>query len=127
MNTFGQKIKYLRQDQNLTQKALAEKLSITVSTLSHWECDYQEPSFDDLSKICSFFDVEADYLIGIKSETGIIPLQKEKFAPSLSPDEQDLIDDYRALAPALQEMLRATIQTWKKTNANAKPNKSKNA
>lgn len=98
MDTFGQKIKYLRQERNLTQKSLAEKLSITVSTLSHWECNYQEPSFDDLCKLCAFFDVEADFLIGIKSEIANFPLKNEKLAPTLSQDEQELLDIYHALA-----------------------------
>lgn len=65
MNTFGEKIKDLRKDKGLTQREVAKILSVTISTLSHWECDYQEPSFKDLATICKFYNVSADYLIGL--------------------------------------------------------------
>ena len=68
MKTFGQILKQLRQENELTQKQLAEKLSITVSTLSHWECGYQEPSIKDIIAICDLFDVGADYLLGRKTD-----------------------------------------------------------
>ena len=64
MKTFGEILKELRIEKGLTQKALAQALSITVPTLSHWECNYQEPSFKDLTRLCDYFDVSADYLLG---------------------------------------------------------------
>ena len=63
-NVFGKRLKELRLEKGLTQKALAVELSVTVPTLSHWECNYQEPSFKDLLRICDFFEVSADYLLG---------------------------------------------------------------
>ena len=68
MNTFGNKLKQLRQENNLTQKELAEKLCVTIPTLSHWECGYQEPSIKDIDAICDLFDISADYLLGRKNE-----------------------------------------------------------
>ena len=46
--TFGAFVAQLRKEKGLTQKALAQELSISIPTLSHWECGYQEPSFKDL-------------------------------------------------------------------------------
>ena len=66
MKTFGEILRELRMEKGLTQKALAQELSITVPTLSHWECNYQEPSFKDLIRLCNYFDVSADYLLGRK-------------------------------------------------------------
>ena len=100
MKTFGQKIKELRLEKNFTQKALAEQLSVSVSTLSHWECDYQEPSFADLAKLCSFFNIEADYLIGLRTETGAIVVKET--AQTISPDGKELLDIYTALSPELR-------------------------
>lgn len=68
MKTFGEKIKELRQEKGLTQKETAKALAVTVPTLSHWECNYQEPSFRDLAMICQFYDVSSDYLIGLDEE-----------------------------------------------------------
>lgn len=67
MKTFGEKIKELRKERGLTQKAVAEALSVTIPTFSHWECDYQEPSFKDLVALCRFYDVSADYLVGLEN------------------------------------------------------------
>ena len=68
MKTFGEKLKELRIDKGLTQKKVAAALSVTVSTLSHWECYYQEPSYKDLLTLCRFYEVSADYLIGLTEE-----------------------------------------------------------
>lgn len=65
MKTFGEILKELRKEKGLTQKALAHELSVTVPTLSHWECDYQEPCFKDLIALCRYFEVSADYMLGI--------------------------------------------------------------
>ena len=66
MKTFGELLKELRVEKGITQKRLANELSITVPTLSHWECNYQEPSFKDLVRLCDYFEVSADYLLGRK-------------------------------------------------------------
>ena len=68
MKTFGEKLKELRIDKGLTQKKVAEALSVTVSTLSHWECTYEEPWFKDLLTLCRLYEVSADYLIGLTEE-----------------------------------------------------------
>lgn len=65
MRTFGEILKELRLEKGLTQKGLAQELFVTVPTLSHWECGYQEPSFKDLIRICQYFDVSADYMLGL--------------------------------------------------------------
>lgn len=67
MDTFGDRIKELRAEKGLTQKELAKQLSITIPTLSHWECNYQEPSCKDIIRLCNFFGVSSDYLIGYSS------------------------------------------------------------
>lgn len=68
MSTFGETIKDLRKEKNATQREMAQALSVTVSTLSHWECDYQEPSFKDLALLAKYFDVSTDYLLGLSDE-----------------------------------------------------------
>ena len=65
MRTFGEILKELRIEKGLTQKALAQQISVSVPTLSHWECNYQEPSFKDLIMLCKYFEVSADYLLGL--------------------------------------------------------------
>ena len=55
-------LKNLRNNFNLTQKELANKLAIEQNTLSQYEADYF-PSFKVLNKISEIFKVSLDYLI----------------------------------------------------------------
>lgn len=112
MDTFKNRLKSLRTEKSLTQKALAEALHITVSTLSHWECGYQEPSFRDLLSICDFFEVSIDYLLGRSDDFGVIKIEGD--GAQLSSEETQLLQDFRELEPALKEMLLGIIETWKK-------------
>jgi len=55
----------LRKEYKLTQQQLASKLKITRSALSLYELGKRYPDTKILSGIASFFNVSADYLIGI--------------------------------------------------------------
>lgn len=65
--TLGEKVRNLREDANLTQAQLGEKLNMTQRKLSYIEKNKYEPSIQDLIAICSFFNVSSDYLIGLKN------------------------------------------------------------
>ncbi|MBE7081319.1 MAG: helix-turn-helix transcriptional regulator [Clostridiales bacterium] len=62
-NSFAENLKKLRLENGFSQKNLAEKLEISVKTLSHWETGYSEPSIDFILKLATFFEVTTDYLL----------------------------------------------------------------
>lgn len=62
--TLGNKIKYLREKNNLSQKELAKILNIANSTLSQYESDVRVPSDDIKILIADYFNVSLDYLLG---------------------------------------------------------------
>ena len=64
--SFGEKIRNLREDKDLNQTQLGKALCMTQRKISHIECGQCEPSIDDIVAFCKFFDVSADYLLGIK-------------------------------------------------------------
>lgn len=57
------RIKDLREDLDLKQTELAEKIGITQKALSNYETGRSEPSFDIIFKLSEFFDVSIDYLL----------------------------------------------------------------
>ena len=59
-----EKLRQERLAKNLTQKQVAENLQITRVSYTHYESGKREPSFEMLRKICDFYDISADYLIG---------------------------------------------------------------
>lgn len=63
---FGEKLKELRLENNLTQKQLAERLGIANSIISYYESGNRFPSYDVLVKISKTFHVTCDYLLGIE-------------------------------------------------------------
>lgn len=61
---FGDKLKFLREKNNLSREDLAIALNITYSALSKYETNNRFPDKDTLLKIAKYFDVSIDYLLG---------------------------------------------------------------
>lgn len=63
--TFGEKLRGLREDRDLTQDELGRLLQMTQRKISYLENDRFEPSLSDLKAICRFFSVSADSLLDL--------------------------------------------------------------
>ena len=63
---LGKRLKELREEKNLTQKELAEKLSMNPVTYLHYEKLQREPPLAVLIQFALFFNVSTDYLLGLK-------------------------------------------------------------
>lgn len=61
--TFGEKIKKLRNDNQMTQEELAEQLLVTRTAISKWETDKGYPSIDSLKLLSNLFHISIDELI----------------------------------------------------------------
>lgn len=65
MSTFGEKIKELRKTRGLTQPELAKELGVSNGMISNWENDVNEPGLSHIKNIAIFFDVSADFIVGV--------------------------------------------------------------
>lgn len=63
MNT-GEKIAKLRISHSWSQPQLAEKMSVSQSTVAMWESGKRKVSAEDLLKLSQLFHVTTDYLLG---------------------------------------------------------------
>ena len=63
--TFGEKIKNLREDSDLTQGELGKTLNMSQRKISYIENNKHEPSIDDIRAFCIFFRISADFLLDI--------------------------------------------------------------
>lgn len=61
--TVGQRIKYLRKKNGVTQKELAKILYVSESTVSGWERGRAEPNIDFIVRLTALFHVSLNYLI----------------------------------------------------------------
>ena len=66
MITFGKRLRELRTERKLSQQELAKIIGTNNSSICDWECGRTEPSIDYIVKLCDFFEIDADYLIGRK-------------------------------------------------------------
>ena len=63
--SFGQVIKKLRRNADMTQEQLAEMLSISPQAVSRWETDTAMPDISFLRPLSNIFGVTADVLLEI--------------------------------------------------------------
>ena len=63
---FGERLRELRNEQNLSAKKLGDILKVSDATIIRWENDKMNPTIDDLYNIANYFKVSADYLIGLE-------------------------------------------------------------
>ena len=60
---FGDKLRQLREERNLSQKQVAEKLNISLRTYASYELNQRKPRTEDkLKEIADFFGKDVDYL-----------------------------------------------------------------
>lgn len=59
---IGEFIKHLREQEQLSQKDLAEALSLSRSTVANWECGNTNPSPESLADLADYFGCEVEDL-----------------------------------------------------------------
>ena len=64
MNKLSENLKYLRKLKNKSQREIAKELNISHGTWGNYESGTREPSIDSLIKICDYFDVSLDFIVG---------------------------------------------------------------
>ncbi len=61
--TIGEKIKSLRQSNNLTQKDLAGQLNVSSQAISNWERGKGYPDISNIIQLSDLFNISLDILI----------------------------------------------------------------
>ena len=68
MKAFCERLKELRRSKGLSQKQLAEILKTNNSSICDWERGRTQPDLQTLVNIAKFFEVTADYVLGLESD-----------------------------------------------------------
>ncbi len=63
------RMRNLREDRDLPQRVVAEVINKSQQGYSHIEDGRAELKIDDLIKLCKFYNVTADYFIGLSNES----------------------------------------------------------
>ena len=89
---IGDILRELIEERDMTQKELAERLSIGVSTLSNYFQNNRQPDYETLRRLAEFFDVTTDYLLDHSVDK------------THGHNEEELLRIFRALTKDQQEL-----------------------
>lgn len=87
-----QRIRDLREDSDLTQAELCERLQIYKTTYTNYEQGKHTVPLDFALMLADFYDVSIDYIAGRTQ------FKHSMYREALSEDEQRLLEQYRRLS-----------------------------
>ena len=65
---YRDRLRELREDRDLTQAAIGRLIEKSQQGYNHIETGRAELKIEDLAKLCKFYNLSADYLIGLIDE-----------------------------------------------------------
>lgn len=113
--TIGNVIVELRTERNLSQKKLADAIAVGQSTIAQIELGRNEATASTIRKLATFFDVSADYLLGLEDDlvtrTPAPPSFNDFQSENLSEKEKALLEAFNKLLPETQDFILRTAQS----------------
>lgn len=94
--SFGSRLKELRTEKKTSQRQVASDIGISITTISQYESDSRFPKEEILRRLCKYYQISSDYLLGL-TDTKHAPLSKEEAKAKMMLSQQmdficDLID-----------------------------------
>ena len=89
---FGDVLRSLLEERNITQKKLAIDLNIAPSTIGGYVQNSSEPDSETLKRLAKYFDVTTDYLLDYRS------------GKADTHEEDDLLRIFRSLSVEQKEL-----------------------
>ncbi|MFA5300079.1 MAG: helix-turn-helix transcriptional regulator [Lutibacter sp.] len=93
--TFKERLKQLREEKELSKRELAVKLGMPPSTYNDYEAGRTQPDLPKIVKIAEFFNVNADYLLGLSESRKRIVLKREEFEHLIPPEYKEQTRDLK--------------------------------
>lgn len=93
---IGKRLKEARKIKGLTQKDIAERVGVSLSTVKKWEADTIDPNTDKLITLALALNVSTDYLFGRGTSPDLV----------LTEDTEKLLEIVESLPPKQREALR---------------------
>jgi transcriptional regulator with XRE-family HTH domain len=70
---FAQALSQLRREKGISQRQAARDLGVSQALLSHYENGIREPGLAFVAKVCDYYQVSADYLLGRAAYVSPVP------------------------------------------------------
>lgn len=108
--SFSNKAKELREMAGLSQMRLSEKIGISAAAIGFLENHDNEPKGSTVAAYAKFFDVSADYLLGLEDDFGTRAPAPMKIASlssnNYSDEERRIIEEYQKLPESSKQLFR---------------------
>ena len=92
---FGERIRYRRENLEISRHELAKMVKINYYTLAKYETGVNEPDLATLVEIAKALKVSTDYILSMPSGVASIPI-----------GEEELLKKYRSLLKSAQERIQ---------------------
>jgi transcriptional regulator with XRE-family HTH domain len=66
MKIFGQRLRELRTEKNMSLEQLGKKIGVTRATVAHWETRDSEPKYETLVSLADALGTTPNYLLGVE-------------------------------------------------------------
>ncbi len=110
---FSKIAKELREEAGLSQQKLADKIGLSSSAIARWELGQSEPGFNAILAYTKFFDVSADYLLGLEDDFGAkTTTGGNVMRDTNTAQERELLALFRTLSPYLKGLTLDTVRGW---------------
>ena len=101
----------LRQDKNITQAQLAKVFHTSSSSISAYELGTRLPTIEILLEYIKFFDVSADYTLGLSPYSDTLSAFHKEFIDGRT--ISDIIHNLNKLTPEQKKALLITIDSMR--------------
>ena len=71
MESLGNRLKQLRQNNRLRQDQVASLVGVNKNTMCSYENDVRQPSYEILVRLATIYRVSTDYLLGCESTVDV--------------------------------------------------------
>lgn len=122
---FKKNLNRLLQEKNTTQKALADFMGVSTSTVSDWKKGKIIPRMDKIDKLCAYFHVNRGELVGDYfgkqySDNGFMQFSTEEYGHEkkivhreiFGPEERAMIYAYRCAPIEIQRIVDTALQPY---------------
>ncbi len=113
--SFGDNLRELIEERDLTQKELAKQLNIAPSTMGSYVQNTREPDFNTLKLLANYFNVSTDYLLDYQSNQ------------TISHQEDDLLRIFRSLSNSQKDICIEQCKAFVKINYREKETTAKSS
>jgi transcriptional regulator with XRE-family HTH domain len=104
MQTLGDMLRTLREERSLKQCEAANALGISNKILSSYERGISQPPIGMLKKICAFYGVSSDELLGLER-----PNPYTSAVPGLEPEDRRVLGYYHRLDEESRDVIRGMM------------------